>query len=104
MQKINIIFITFLVITFFTFSSALRCYTGYKMMAGQSFGDKQKECEGSSDFCYNVTATAGILLSPMKAGCSTYRCYLSKDTCRSMEFQGVPVSFCCCSTDLCNGK
>lgn len=60
---------------------------GYKMISGQSFGDKQKECEDSSDFCYNATATAGILLSPMKAGCSTYRCYLAKDTCRSIEFQ-----------------
>uniref|UniRef100_A0AC35EYC5 Activin_recp domain-containing protein n=1 Tax=Panagrolaimus sp. PS1159 TaxID=55785 RepID=A0AC35EYC5_9BILA len=104
MQKINvfIIFATFLALIFTT-SSALKCYTGFKLVSGQSFGDEQKECEDSSDYCYNMTASAGILLSAMKAGCSTYRCFLSRDTCRTMDFQGIPVSFCCCSTDYCNG-
>uniref|UniRef100_A0A7E4UPK9 Activin_recp domain-containing protein n=1 Tax=Panagrellus redivivus TaxID=6233 RepID=A0A7E4UPK9_PANRE len=83
---------------------SLKCYTGFKLISGQTFGGDTKECEDNSDYCYNMTASAGILLSAMKAGCSTYRCFLSRDTCRSMDFQGVPVSFCCCSTDLCNSN
>ena len=46
----------------------------------------------NSDYCYNMTASAGILLSAWKAGCSTYRCFLSQDTCRSMDLQ---VSYFC---------
>uniref|UniRef100_A0AC34PZJ4 Activin_recp domain-containing protein n=1 Tax=Panagrolaimus sp. JU765 TaxID=591449 RepID=A0AC34PZJ4_9BILA len=99
-KKIENIFVVIFLL--FVTTSALKCYTGFKILGGQTFGGESKECEDSSDYCYNMTANAGILINAMKAGCSTYRCFLSRDTCRSTEFQGIPVSFCCCSTDLCN--
>ncbi|VDK70368.1 unnamed protein product [Litomosoides sigmodontis] len=77
--------------------------TGYRLIRGQSFGRETKECENKSDYCYNITADAAFILNIAKAGCSTYKCLLSTNTCRSMTFQGVPVQFCCCNEyDLCN--
>ncbi|KAI1711130.1 protein C17H12.11 [Ditylenchus destructor] len=92
-------------IILFAFNAfGLKCYTGFKFIRGQGVGEDSKQCESDSDYCYNMTADGGFLISVAKAGCSTYRCLLSRDTCRSTEFQGVPVSFCCCSEDLCNGR
>ncbi|KAH7721554.1 protein C17H12.11 [Aphelenchoides avenae] len=79
----------------------LQCYTGYKLVGGQGIVGEPKDC--NKNYCYNMTATGGFLLNAAKAGCSTYRCLLSRDTCRTTTFQGIPVSFCCCSEDLCNG-
>jgi len=82
----------------------LQCYTGFKLFGGQGVGDQTKTCESEGDFCYNMTASSGMLLNVAKAGCSTYRCLFSRDSCQKTEFQGIPVSFCCCSEDLCNGR
>ncbi|KHN84341.1 hypothetical protein Tcan_12402 [Toxocara canis] len=85
--------------------SSLTCYKGFKFIRGQSFGTETEECESDSAYCYNMTAEAAVLINVVKAGCSTYRCMFSRNTCRSTTFQGVPVSFCCCNDgDLCNMK
>lgn len=44
------------------------------MIRGQSFGGGETECKDESEYCYNVTAEAGMsLLNVAKAGCSYYR-------------------------------
>ncbi|VDN01462.1 unnamed protein product [Thelazia callipaeda] len=83
--------------------SSITCYKGFQLMRGQELGSETEECEDESAYCYNMTAEAAFVIKIMKAGCSTYRCMLSANTCRSITFQGVPVSFCCCNEkDLCN--
>ncbi|TKR94253.1 hypothetical protein L596_008564 [Steinernema carpocapsae] len=84
--------------------AAIKCYKGFKYISGQSFGDQVEECEDSGAYCYNMTAEAAILLNVVKAGCSKYRCMLSRNRCVGSTFQGVPVSFCCCNDDLCNSR
>uniref|UniRef100_A0A915BQD3 Activin_recp domain-containing protein n=1 Tax=Parascaris univalens TaxID=6257 RepID=A0A915BQD3_PARUN len=94
-----------IIFTFMYFADSLTCYKGFKFIRGQSFGTETEECESDSAYCYNITAEAAVLINVMKAGCSTYRCMLSRNACRSTTFQGVPVSFCCCNNaDLCNLK
>uniref|UniRef100_A0A915ELA4 Activin_recp domain-containing protein n=1 Tax=Ditylenchus dipsaci TaxID=166011 RepID=A0A915ELA4_9BILA len=83
---------------------SLKCYTGFKFIRGQGFGGESKQCESEGDYCYNMTADGGMFINVAKAGCSTYRCWLSKNKCINTEFQGIPVSFCCCSEDFCNGQ
>ncbi|CAG9540317.1 unnamed protein product [Cercopithifilaria johnstoni] len=82
---------------------SLTCYKGFRLFRGQSFGTETEECENERDYCYNMTAEAALVFKTIKAGCSTYRCMLSANTCRSVTFQGIPVNFCCCNEyDLCN--
>ncbi|KAK6043774.1 hypothetical protein COOONC_18720 [Cooperia oncophora] len=39
------------------------------------------------------------------AGCSTTRCFLSRNKCITQIFNGKEIKFCCCNTgDLCNSK
>uniref|UniRef100_A0A914HN33 Activin_recp domain-containing protein n=1 Tax=Globodera rostochiensis TaxID=31243 RepID=A0A914HN33_GLORO len=84
---------------------AIRCFTGFKIVRGQSFGGEEFECKDDNEYCYNVTAEAGVLIKAAKAGCSYYRCLLSRNKCVNTVISGVPVSFCCCNTeDLCNGQ
>uniref|UniRef100_A0A1I7Z3C6 Activin_recp domain-containing protein n=1 Tax=Steinernema glaseri TaxID=37863 RepID=A0A1I7Z3C6_9BILA len=59
--------------------SALKCYKGFKYISGQSFGDQTEECDGSSAYCYNMTAEAAVILNVVKAGCSTYRCMVGSE-------------------------
>ncbi|OZC12824.1 hypothetical protein X798_00458 [Onchocerca flexuosa] len=82
---------------------SITCYKGFRIIRGQAIGTETEECENETAYCYNMTAEAALILNIMKAGCSTYRCMFSANTCRSITFQGVPVSFCCCNEyDLCN--
>ncbi|KAL3072785.1 hypothetical protein niasHS_017759 [Heterodera schachtii] len=84
---------------------AIRCFTGFKFVRGQKFGGDETECKDDNEFCYNVTAEAGVIFKASKAGCSYYRCLISRNKCINTEISGVPVSFCCCNTeDLCNGQ
>ncbi|VDN53360.1 unnamed protein product [Dracunculus medinensis] len=65
-----------------------------------AIGSNTEECD---DYCYKITASAAALISIDKAGCSKWRCMLARNTCRSMNLQGIPINFCCCNTrDLCN--
>nr|CAD2184295.1 unnamed protein product [Meloidogyne enterolobii] len=83
-------------------TGCLRCYTGFRIIRGQSYGGGEVECN-SNELCYNATAASGnVLLDVGKAGCSQYRCMLARNNCIKNELGGVPVSFCCCDSDLCN--
>ncbi|KHJ88940.1 hypothetical protein OESDEN_11255 [Oesophagostomum dentatum] len=96
---------------------ALECYTGFKYIRGQSveltfishceiiLGTSKTKCESDSDYCYNATADLTALNEIKMAGCSTTRCFLSRNKCIEQVLQGVKVKFCCCNTgDLCNSK
>ncbi|KHJ87521.1 hypothetical protein OESDEN_12703 [Oesophagostomum dentatum] len=84
---------------------ALECYTGFKYIRGQSVGTSKTKCESDSDYCYNATADLTALNEIKMAGCSTTRCFLSRNKCIEQVLQGVKVKFCCCNTgDLCNSK
>uniref|UniRef100_A0AAF5Q173 Activin_recp domain-containing protein n=1 Tax=Wuchereria bancrofti TaxID=6293 RepID=A0AAF5Q173_WUCBA len=92
-----------LVVTDFLLVYSITCYKGFRIIRGQVFGTETEECENETAYCYNMTAETALVLNVMKAGCSTYGCMLSANTCRSTTFQGVPISFCCCNEhDLCN--
>ncbi|KAK6025054.1 hypothetical protein OSTOST_09059 [Ostertagia ostertagi] len=67
----------------------------------QSVGESVEECPASA-YCYNMTASAALVVDVVKAGCSTWRCMLARDKCISTTFQFIPVSLCCCSQDRCN--
>uniref|UniRef100_W6NRL5 Protein PQN-24 n=1 Tax=Haemonchus contortus TaxID=6289 RepID=W6NRL5_HAECO len=81
--------------------SSLTCYNGLKLLRMQSVGQSTEECPASA-YCYNMTASAALVVDVVKAGCSTWRCMLARDKCISTTFQFVPVSLCCCSYDRCN--
>ncbi|CAB3408927.1 unnamed protein product [Caenorhabditis bovis] len=75
---------------------------GMKLLAMQSVGESTEECPASA-VCYNMSTSAYVgLVNVVKAGCSTWRCMLAKDTCIFTTFQAIPVSLCCCSYDRCN--
>ncbi|RCN33122.1 hypothetical protein ANCCAN_21051 [Ancylostoma caninum] len=62
-------------------------------------------CEHATDYCYNATADLTQLNEISMAGCSTTRCFLSRNKCIMQIFQGRQIKFCCCNTgDLCNSK
>ncbi|CAI4227558.1 unnamed protein product [Auanema sp. JU1783] len=82
--------------------SSLTCYNGMKMLSMQAVGESSEECQDSGASCYNMTASAMLLVDVVKAGCSTWRCMLAKNRCISTYFQMVPVSLCCCDSDRCN--
>lgn len=77
-------------------------YQGLKVIAGTSVGTDTLQCDNSQAYCYNMTANAAGLLDIMKVGCSLWRCMLARDKCISTTFQNIPISLCCCSTNLCN--
>ncbi|CAI5438442.1 unnamed protein product [Caenorhabditis angaria] len=85
----------------FGFAYSLTCYNGMKVLALQSVGETTEECPSSS-YCYNMSTSAMVMVNFVKAGCSTWRCMLAKDTCIFTTFQAIPVSLCCCSYDRCN--
>ncbi|CAJ0923019.1 unnamed protein product, partial [Mesorhabditis belari] len=91
-----------LLFAFSTVVTGLTCYNGLKFISGGSVGQSTEECSGSGDYCYNMSASAVVMIDVMKAGCSKWRCMLAQDTCIRTSFQGIPVSLCCCSTDRCN--
>ncbi|CAJ0593944.1 unnamed protein product [Cylicocyclus nassatus] len=91
--------------TFFCCCFALECYTGFKYIRGQSVGSSKETCKSSSDYCYNATADVTQLNEISMAGCSTTRCFLSRNKCISQIVSGHKLKFCCCNTgDLCNSK
>uniref|UniRef100_A0A914RFP3 UPAR/Ly6 domain-containing protein n=1 Tax=Parascaris equorum TaxID=6256 RepID=A0A914RFP3_PAREQ len=81
----------------------LTCYNGFSVIRGQSVGTSQEECPNESDSCYRVVADVNLFSTVKKAGCSTYRCYLNRNSCVEQSFLGSGVQFCCCDgRDLCN--
>ncbi|XGW21645.1 hypothetical protein V3C99_004542 [Haemonchus contortus] len=83
-------------------SSAIECYTGLKLIAGQSVGTDTIQCDNSGAYCYNMSANAAAVIDIVKVGCSLWRCMFARDKCISTTFQNIPISLCCCSTNLCN--
>ncbi|XGW22441.1 hypothetical protein V3C99_005012 [Haemonchus contortus] len=84
---------------------ALECYTGFKYIAGRSIGTSKVTWSSSSDYCYNATADLSQLNQLTMAGCSTTRCFLSRNKCITQILGGKEIKFCCCNTgDLCNSK
>ncbi|WKX91300.1 hypothetical protein Q1695_009831 [Nippostrongylus brasiliensis] len=81
---------------------AIECYTGLKIIAGQSVGTQTINCDNSQAYCYNMSANAAALIDVVKVGCSMWRCMLARDKCVSTTFQNIPISLCCCSSNLCN--
>ncbi|KAL3124650.1 hypothetical protein niasHT_009237 [Heterodera trifolii] len=63
---------------------AIRCFTGFKFVRGQKFGGDETECKDDNEFCYNVTAEAGVIFKASKAGCSYYRS-LEKRAAKTQE-------------------
>ncbi|CAK5055872.1 unnamed protein product [Meloidogyne enterolobii] len=53
-------------------TECLRCYTGFRIIRGQSYGGGEVECN-SNELCYNATAASGNVFDAGKAGCSQYR-------------------------------
>ncbi|CAJ0594179.1 unnamed protein product [Cylicocyclus nassatus] len=93
-----------LILLFFTIIptvSSLTCYNGGRLLRTSAVGESVEECP-SSAYCYNMTANVAFIVDAVKAGCSTWRCLLARDTCISTTFQMIPVSLCCCSQDRCN--
>ncbi|CAJ0594170.1 unnamed protein product [Cylicocyclus nassatus] len=80
---------------------SLTCYNGARLLRTSAVGESVEECP-SGAYCYNMTANVAFIVDAVKAGCSTWRCLLARDTCISTTFQMIPVSLCCCSTDRCN--
>uniref|UniRef100_A0A915BQH6 Activin_recp domain-containing protein n=1 Tax=Parascaris univalens TaxID=6257 RepID=A0A915BQH6_PARUN len=80
---------------------ALKCYSGQKFIRGQKI-DETTECSSRFDFCYYFTAEATLINKIKRAGCSTVRCQLARNTCRETTISNIPVKLCCCDTDLCN--
>uniref|UniRef100_A0A0K0G1H8 Activin_recp domain-containing protein n=1 Tax=Strongyloides venezuelensis TaxID=75913 RepID=A0A0K0G1H8_STRVS len=104
MKRSFIVCTLFFGIYLITINYSLTCYNGYKLLRGRSIGEETEDCSGSMAYCYNFTADAGAFLNVMKAGCSTLRCLLARNKCVNTEFQNVPVKFCCCNEDRCNGE
>ncbi|KAJ1372528.1 hypothetical protein KIN20_034704 [Parelaphostrongylus tenuis] len=85
--------------------AALECYTGFKYIAGRSIGTSTVTCSSPTDYCYNATADISQLNQLSMAGCSTTRCFLSRNKCINQMFNGREIKFCCCNYgDLCNSK
>ncbi|KAI6193489.1 hypothetical protein M3Y96_01023100 [Aphelenchoides besseyi] len=98
------VLLTVLVVALFFYSTeALECYTGFAIIRGRSVGTKTETCSKDSDSCYKMSADVNTLIKGKLAGCSTYRCMLSRNTCTGQGTIGSRNEICCCSTDLCNG-
>ncbi|RCN35058.1 hypothetical protein ANCCAN_19089 [Ancylostoma caninum] len=66
---------------------AIECYTGLKLIAGQSIGANTIQCDNSNALCYNMTANTGALLDIAKAGCSLWRCMVRALFFPQMDFR-----------------
>uniref|UniRef100_A0AC34QMP0 Uncharacterized protein n=1 Tax=Panagrolaimus sp. JU765 TaxID=591449 RepID=A0AC34QMP0_9BILA len=94
----------FVLIACFYHVSTLECYTGYSLVRGQTVGTTTQTCSSSSDQCYKANANINLLNRLKLAGCSTFRCMLSRNKCQTQEVGGQTIEFCCCNDqDLCNG-
>uniref|UniRef100_A0A0N5AP90 Activin_recp domain-containing protein n=1 Tax=Syphacia muris TaxID=451379 RepID=A0A0N5AP90_9BILA len=83
--------------------ASLKCYSEFSTVNGSPVGTTTIECPKSTDSCYRIHANLAIINLAKKAGCSTYRCSMSKNKCTAHDLNGVSVSFCCCNDrDLCN--
>ncbi|KAE9418668.1 hypothetical protein Angca_001330, partial [Angiostrongylus cantonensis] len=100
--QMNARFVLIFVMMMMPICLAIECYTGLKIVAGQTGGTDTIQCANSNAYCYNMTASAAALIDIVKAGCSLWRCMLARDRCVSAVFQKIPISLCCCSTDRCN--
>ncbi|KAE9555158.1 hypothetical protein FO519_001653 [Halicephalobus sp. NKZ332] len=83
---------------------SLECYTGYSLIRGQTVGTTTQKCTKSSDQCYKAKADISTLNKFKLAGCSTFRCMLSRNKCQTQQVAGQTIELCCCNDrDLCNG-
>ncbi|EPB67960.1 hypothetical protein ANCCEY_12955 [Ancylostoma ceylanicum] len=53
--------------------------SGMKLLRMQSVGESVEECPASA-YCYNMTASAALVVDVVKAGCSTWRCMVGSFT------------------------
>ncbi|KAE9412744.1 hypothetical protein Angca_001280, partial [Angiostrongylus cantonensis] len=87
------------------FRVALECYAGFKYVARRSIGTSTVTCSSPTDYCYNATADISQLNELSMAGCSTTRCFLSRNKCIKQILNGREIKLCCCNSgDLCNSK
>ncbi|CAG9538472.1 unnamed protein product [Cercopithifilaria johnstoni] len=83
--------------------NSLECYTGFSIIRGQTVGTSKKVCSKESDSCYRAMVDVNLLSTVKKAGCSTIRCYLNRNSCIEQDLFGSKAMFCCCDDrDLCN--
>ncbi|CAD6184412.1 unnamed protein product [Caenorhabditis auriculariae] len=94
------LFICLMILPFSGF--CIECYTGLKLLSGTSVGTATIRCDNSAAYCYNISATANAFLDVTKAGCSMWRCMFAQNKCISTTFQKIPISLCCCNSNLCN--
>jgi len=87
-----------------TVGQALECYTGWAIVRGRSVGTTTETCKKESDHCYRMTADVNTAIKAKLAGCSTYRCMLTRGTCLGVGQLGHRNEICCCSTDRCNAN
>lgn len=72
---------------------------------GTNAGTTKETCSSSMDYCYNATADVTSLNKLKMAGCSTTRCFLSRNKCIQQIVSGTQIVFCCCNNgNLCNSK
>ncbi|KAE9412628.1 hypothetical protein Angca_001616, partial [Angiostrongylus cantonensis] len=67
-----------LLLLFIPATHSLTCYNGMKMIRMQSVGQSVEECP-SGAYCYNMTASAALIVDVVKAGCSTWRCMVRRE-------------------------
>lgn len=60
---------------------ALECYTGWAIIRGRSVGTTTEICKKDSDSCYRMSSDINTAMKAKLAGCSTYRCMLTRNTC-----------------------
>ncbi|KAI6230860.1 hypothetical protein M3Y99_01014100 [Aphelenchoides fujianensis] len=68
-------------------ADALECYTGWAIIRGRS-----------------MTHDVNTLIKGKMAGCSTFRCALTRNTCTGQGHMGSRSEICCCNTDRCNAN
>jgi len=95
---------TFLFVCLVSYGFGLECYTGFAVIRGRSVGTTTEVCKKDSDQCYKMSADVNMAIKGKMAGCSTYRCMLSKNTCLAQGAPGHRYELCCCNTDHCNAN
>uniref|UniRef100_A0A158PC07 Activin_recp domain-containing protein n=1 Tax=Angiostrongylus cantonensis TaxID=6313 RepID=A0A158PC07_ANGCA len=86
-------------------SGAQRKRTYSTLSSIRAAGTSTVTCSSPTDYCYNATADISQLNELSMAGCSTTRCFLSRNKCINQILNGREIKFCCCNSgDLCNSK
>ncbi|KAI6184997.1 hypothetical protein M3Y97_00657000 [Aphelenchoides bicaudatus] len=83
---------------------ALECYTGWAIIRGRSVGTTTEVCKKDSDSCYRMSSDINTAIKAKLAGCSTYRCMLTRNTCLGQGDFGHRNEICCCNQDRCNAN